>query len=51
MNKNLCEKAGLLGITEETYECGNCGNHVCKECAVKWSRVCPNCFGRLYRVS
>lgn len=38
-------------FAEEAFECGNCGNHVCKEQAEIWSRVCPHCFGRLYRIS
>lgn len=33
------------------YECEACGNHVCKNCALMWKYVCPNCFGRLLRIS
>lgn len=35
----------------EMFECEACGNHVCKSKAELWGRVCPNCFGRLYRIS
>lgn len=50
--RNLrCDFNEKFGEGVEIFECGNCGNHVCKECAEKWSRVCPYCFGRLYRIS
>ncbi len=38
-------------FTQEFFECETCGNHVCKSQAEIWSRICPNCFGRLYRIS
>lgn len=46
-----CRNALNFGVNQEIYECGSCGNHVCRECAVKSFYVCPNCFGRLYRIS
>ena len=36
---------------ENVFECGTCGNHVCKTKAELWGRVCPHCFGKLYRIS
>lgn len=36
---------------KEVFECASCGNHVCREKAEIWGRICPNCFGKLYRIS
>ncbi len=33
------------------YECPDCGNHVCENCAAENGGICPHCFGRLYRIS
>lgn len=51
MANSRCDFQEKFGLDREVFECGTCGNHVCKECAEKWSRVCPHCFGRLYRIS
>ncbi|MDE7162806.1 MAG: hypothetical protein K2O44_01850 [Clostridia bacterium] len=44
-------KGGKNWTEGEIYECESCGNHVCKLCALSWRGVCPNCFGRLWRIS
>lgn len=51
MDKIKCGHGGSFEKYEEIFECGNCGNHVCKTQAEIWGRVCPHCFGRLYRIS
>lgn len=51
MKKNLCSEFENFGLDDEIYECVNCGNHVCKTCALMWNGVCPHCFSRLYRIS
>ncbi|MDE6505397.1 MAG: hypothetical protein K2L42_05965 [Clostridia bacterium] len=38
-------------LLDNFFECGSCGNHVCKTQAEIWNRVCPHCFGKLYRIS
>ncbi len=48
----FCENYNGIKLNEnEIYECGNCGNHVCKVCALAWNGICPNCFSRLFRIS
>ncbi len=51
----MTEKYGsfLCGnfAVEDGYECPVCGNHVCAECAKSCGGLCPNCLGRLYRIS
>ncbi|MDE7380364.1 MAG: hypothetical protein K2N14_04855 [Clostridia bacterium] len=50
--ENCKNKLGKSRWTEgEIYECETCGNHVCKECALRWRYVCPNCLGKLWRIS
>lgn len=51
MEKNYCPKDKNFNVAENFFECGTCGNHVCKTQAELWGRICPNCFGRLYRIS
>lgn len=51
MEKYGCKNLLNGNFTEEFFECGTCGNHVCKTKAEIWGRVCPHCFGRLYRIS
>lgn len=51
MEKFRCANAENADILNGFFECGTCGNHVCKEKAELWGRVCPHCFGRLYRIS
>lgn len=51
MKKTGCENMLTFDDPSEIFECGNCGNHVCKQKAELWGRICPNCFGRLYRIS
>ena len=51
MEKSVCENAKNFDLLNEFFECGSCGNHVCKTQAELWGRVCPNCFGKLYRIS
>ncbi|MDE5942576.1 MAG: hypothetical protein K2H30_00005 [Clostridia bacterium] len=48
-----CKFSGMekVNFTKEFFECGTCGNHVCKTKAELWGRVCPHCFGVLYRIS
>ena len=53
---NFMERCnGFLGSDDwnngTVYECETCGNHVCMRCAVACRDVCPNCFGRLLRLS
>ena len=50
---NVCKgfNDNVVWTEGEIYECESCGNHVCKECALRWKYVCPNCFGRLWRIS
>lgn len=33
------------------FECPNCGNHVCGNCAETNFGLCPHCLSRLYRIS
>ncbi|MDE7256885.1 MAG: hypothetical protein K2N50_02880 [Clostridia bacterium] len=51
MDKCRNLKGNFKWAEGEIYECEACGNHVCKECALRWKYVCPNCFGRLWRIS
>ncbi|MDE7182153.1 MAG: hypothetical protein K2O41_03850 [Clostridia bacterium] len=51
MEKFVCEKSGNFELLHGFFECGSCGNHVCKTQAELWGRVCPHCFGKLYRIS
>lgn len=51
MKKTGCNTAAELMRGKDFFECGGCGNHVCKTQAELWGRVCPHCFGRLYRIS
>ena len=51
MENKKCAHAGEFDLIDNFFECGTCGNHVCKTQAEIWSRICPNCFGRLYRIS
>lgn len=51
MNNFNCGKDKNFTDFEEFFECESCGNHVCKTKAEIWGRVCPHCFGRLYRIS
>lgn len=51
MEKFVCGGMENFELSESFFECGTCGNHVCKTKAELWGRVCPNCFGRLYRIS
>lgn len=51
MEKFNCKNILDGDFVNEVFECGNCGNHVCKTQAEIWGRVCPHCFGRLYRIS
>lgn len=44
--KRFCEEDIASG-----FECPRCGNHVCRRCAAAWGGLCPNCTGRLYRIS
>ena len=51
MEKFDCGSIKDFELADSFFECGTCGNHVCKTKAELWGRVCPNCFGRLYRIS
>ena len=51
MEKFNCKNATEFDSFSDFFECGTCGNHVCKTKAELWGRVCPNCFGKLYRIS
>ena len=51
MEKFNCGNLDNFELAENFFECGTCGNHVCKTKAELWGRVCPNCFGKLYRIS
>lgn len=51
MEKFTCKDIQNCDISKEFFECGTCGNHVCKMKAELWNRVCPHCFGKLYRIS
>ena len=33
------------------FECPNCGNHVCGNCAETNFGLCPHCLSRLYRIT
>lgn len=51
MEKFNCKIKDNFELSDNVFECGTCGNHICSTQAELWSRVCPNCFGRLYRIS
>ena len=51
MEKFNCKKGTNFDFSNDFFECGTCGNHVCREQGEIWGRICPNCFGRLYRIS
>lgn len=51
MDKFDCKNMDKDDLLNNFFECANCGNHVCKTQAEVWGRVCPHCFGRLYRIS
>lgn len=48
MEKFYCEN---MTDINDFFECETCGNHICKTKAELLKRVCPHCFGRLYRIS
>jgi acetyl-CoA carboxylase beta subunit len=51
MEKCNFDMENFDGIEEEIFECPRCGNHVCRRCFKENFGVCPNCFGRLFRIS
>ncbi|MCI8734723.1 MAG: hypothetical protein HFE40_04135 [Clostridia bacterium] len=51
MKKTSCKNFDGNDVINNLFECGNCGNHVCKTQAELWGRICPHCFGKLYRIS
>lgn len=51
MEKFGCGNAYNFVASNDLFECGTCGNHVCRSKAEVWGRICPHCFGRLYRIS
>ena len=51
MEKFYCKNLNDFDFSDRFLECENCGNHICKTKAELLKRVCPHCFGRLYRIS
>ena len=51
MEKFNCKNRTDFDFSNDFFECGTCGNHVCRTQGEIWGRICPNCFGRLYRIS
>ena len=51
MKNFRCGHSENYDILNDFYECGTCGNHICKTQVETCGGVCPNCFGRLYRVN
>jgi hypothetical protein len=51
MKKCCFEEVNFDGINDEIFECPRCGNHVCRRCFNANLGICPNCFGKLYRIS
>lgn len=51
MGNFKCGNVKNFNLSDCFFECGSCGNHVCKTQAEIWGRICPNCFGKLYRIS
>ncbi len=51
MKKSLCANAAEFDFADRFFECGTCGNHLCRTQAERWKMVCPHCFGTLFKIS
>ena len=51
MEKFVCDvNKNFIRFTDFS-ECASCGNHICIKAAKKFNFICPNCFGRLFRIN
>ncbi len=49
--KLLCGKCGKECDANEIRICSDCGAFLCADCGKKAEGLCPDCYGRLNRLS
>ncbi len=49
--KLLCGKCGKECDASEICICSDCGAFLCSDCGTRNNNLCPDCYGRLNKLS